>query len=73
MLHTAREKKPRGRYARLEEEMDRSNQDYIDQQRQQQQVIVAEQDKQLTEVGVSVSTLKKIGETIGGELDDHQV
>ena len=73
LLHTAREKKPRGRYARLEEEMERSNQDYIEQQRNQQQVIIARQDEQLDQVGASVSTLKRIGETIGDELDDQQV
>ena len=38
LLSSAREKKPRGRYARLDEELERSNQDYIDQQRHQQQV-----------------------------------
>ena len=73
LLHTAREKKPRGRYARLEEEMERSNQDYIGEQRHQQQVVIAKQDEQLDQVGASVSTLKRIGETIGDELDDQQV
>lgn len=73
LLHTAREKKPRGRYARLEEEMERSNQDYIEQQRHQQQAMISRQDEQLDQVGASVSTLKRIGETIGDELDDQQV
>lgn len=38
LLSSAREKKPRGRYARLDDELERSNQDYIDRQKQQQQV-----------------------------------
>lgn len=38
LVSSARDKKPRGRYARLEEEMERGNQDFIEQQRHQQQV-----------------------------------
>ena len=38
LVSSAREKKPRGRYAKLEEEMERGNQDFIEQQRNQQQV-----------------------------------
>ena len=34
------EKKPRGKYAKLEEELVRSNQDFIDQQRRQQQACI---------------------------------
>lgn len=37
------------------------------------QVIISRQDKQLDQVGASVHTLKKIGETIGDELDDQQM
>lgn len=37
------------------------------------QVIISRQDKQLEQVGASVHTLKKIGETIGDELDDQQM
>lgn len=73
LLSSAREKKPRGRYARLDEELERSNQDYIDQQRHQQQVVLQQQDEQLDRVGASVSTLKRMGETIGDELDDQQM
>jgi hypothetical protein len=72
-VSSAREKKPRGRYAKLEEEMERGNQDYIEQQRHQQQTIIHRQDQQLDKVGASVHTLKKIGETIGDELDDQQM
>jgi uncharacterized circularly permuted ATP-grasp superfamily protein len=32
------QRKPRGRYQRLEDELERSNQDYIEDQRHQQQV-----------------------------------
>ena len=73
LLNTAREKKPRGRYARLDDELERSNQDYIEQHKHQQQMLISRQDDQLDKVGASVSTLKRMGETIGDELDDQQV
>ena len=38
-----------------------------------QQLILQHQDEQLDRVGASVSTLKKMGETIGDELDDQQM
>ena len=38
LVSSAREKKVGGRYAKLDNEMERGNQDYIDQQRHQQQV-----------------------------------
>lgn len=53
--------------------MERSNQDFIEQQRNQQQAILARQDDQLAQVGASVSTLKRMGQAIGDELDDQQV
>ena len=71
-LLSSREK-PRGKYARLENELERSNQDFIGQHKQQQQVVLARQDDQLDQVGASVSTLKRMGETIGDELDDQQM
>lgn len=73
LLSSAREKKPRGRYAKLEDEMERSNQDFIEQQRSQQQAMLNKQDEQLARVGTSVSTLKRMGQAIGDELDDQQV
>ena len=53
--------------------MERSNQDYIEQQRNQQQLLIQRQDDQLVKVGASVSTLKRMGEAIGDELDHQQV
>lgn len=73
LLTSAREKKPRGRYSRLEDEMERSNQDFIQQHRHQQQVLLERQDEQLVKVGASVTTLKQMGHAIGDELDDQQV
>lgn len=73
LLSSAREKKPRGRYAKLEDDMERSNQEFIDQQKNQQQVMLDRQDEQLVRVGASVSTLKRMGQAIGDELDDQQV
>ena len=40
LLSSAAEKKARGRFGRLEDELERSNQEFIDNQRQQQQVCV---------------------------------
>lgn len=73
LLSSAREKKPRGRFARLEEELVRSNQEFIEQERHQQQMQIARQDEQLDRVGASVHTLKKMGEAIGDELDEQQI
>lgn len=53
--------------------MERNNQDFIEQQRNQQQQMIARQDEQLVKVGASVTTLKRMGEAIGDELDDQQV
>lgn len=53
--------------------MERSNQDFIDQQRNQQQMMIERQDDQLVKVGASVGTLKRMGEAIGDELDDQHV
>ena len=53
--------------------MERNNQDYIEQQRSQQQQMISRQDEQLVKVGASVTTLKRMGEAIGDELDDQQV
>ena len=36
------------------------------------QMVLSQQDEQLDMVGASVTTLKKMGETIGDELDDQQ-
>ncbi len=37
------------------------------------QMVMAHQDEQLDKVGASVVTLKRMGETIGDELDDQQM
>jgi predicted ArsR family transcriptional regulator len=73
LVSSAREKKAVGRYAKLDNEMERGNQDFIDQQRHQQQAIISKQDNQLNQVGASIHTLKQIGETIGDELDSQQM
>jgi chromosome segregation ATPase len=73
LVSSAREKKAVGRYAKLDNEMERGNQDFIDQQRHQQQAIISKQDNQLNQVGASIHTLKQIGETIGDELDSQQI
>ena len=47
LVSNARDKKPRGRYAKLDEEMERGNQDFIEQQKNQQQVCVCEGGRQV--------------------------
>lgn len=64
---------PQSRYQRLEEEMERSNQDYIEQQHKQQQAMMERQDEQLEDVGQSVKTLKTMSVAIGNELDEQAV
>ncbi|XP_065828933.1 syntaxin-6-like [Oscarella lobularis] len=63
----------KGRYARLDNELERNNQDFIEDQFQQQQTVMKEQDEQLELVGQSVGVLKQMGEQIGNELDDQAV
>ena len=61
------------RFSKLEGELERSNQGFIEGQREQQQMYLQQQDRQLDQVGASVSTLKRMGETIGDELEDQAV
>ncbi|XP_002735572.1 syntaxin-6-like [Saccoglossus kowalevskii] len=66
-------KKGQDKYTRLDNEMDRSNQRFIDDTRQQQQLVMEHQDDQLERVGDSVTVLKSMGQTIGNELDEQAV
>lgn len=71
LLNSAAQRKSHSRYQKLEEEMERSNQDFIDQQRHQQQVILARQDKQAEKVGETIGVLHQMGHDIGIELDEQ--
>ena len=71
LLNTNMQKKPRGRYQKLEDELERSNQDFIDHQKHQQQVIMTQQDKQIDRVGGTMTVLHQMGQDIGIELDEQ--
>ncbi|XP_072016564.1 syntaxin-6-like [Amphiura filiformis] len=61
------------KYTRLDQEIEESNQRYIDDSRQQQQLIMEAQDDELERVSGSVGVLKHMGQSIGGELDEQAV
>lgn len=61
------------RYTKLDNEMERANQRYIDETQQQQQVIVKTQDEHLDLIGSSVGVLKNMSQNIGNELDEQNV
>jgi len=63
----------KNKYERLDNEMVESNDRYIQDQYQQQQLLVREQDDMLQQVGRSVSVLKSMGHQIGDELDEQAV
>jgi syntaxin 6 len=65
--------KAQSRYQRLDNELERNNQDFIEEQLQQQQQIISQQDEQLEKVGQSVGVLKQMGEQIGDELEEQAV
>eukprot|EP00795_Rhopilema_esculentum_P010989 gene10989-19828_t len=61
------------KYSRLDNEMEKSNQRFIDDAQSQQQVLMRRQDEQLTDVGHSVGVLKSIGVRIDNELEEQSV
>ncbi|XP_022088996.1 syntaxin-6-like [Acanthaster planci] len=65
--------KAQGKYSRLDNEMEQNNQNYIDESRQQQQLLMEAQDDDLVRVADSVGVLKHMGQTIGNELDEQAV
>lgn len=65
--------RPHDRYTKLDNEMERANQRYIDDTQQQQQVIVKTQDEHLDLIGSSVGVLKNMSQNIGNELDEQNV
>ncbi|KNC85156.1 hypothetical protein SARC_02649 [Sphaeroforma arctica JP610] len=64
---------PHNKYEKLEQEMDRENDDFIDEQRKLHKLEMAEQDRNMEMVGDTVVNLKTLGKDIGRELDDHNV
>lgn len=63
--------RPQDRYTRLDTEMERANQHYIDDTLQQQQLLMSAQDDHLDMIGSSVGVLKNMSHHIGGELEDQ--
>jgi len=59
------------RYAKLQAEAESSNDAFIDDQAQKQEMIMREQDSQLEEVGATIGVLKHMGTVIGDELEDQ--
>ncbi|EDO43377.1 predicted protein [Nematostella vectensis] len=65
--------RPQDKYSRLDREIERSNQTFIDDQQQQQSLLMQQQDEQLEMVGHSVGVLKTMGRKIGDEVDEQNV
>lgn len=61
------------KYERLDNEIINSNQSFIAEQFEQQQILVSQQDSQLEHVSHSVGVLKSMGRQIGDELDDQAI
>ncbi|KAK7487292.1 hypothetical protein BaRGS_00021520 [Batillaria attramentaria] len=65
--------RPQDRYTRLDGEMERANQHFIDDTLQQQQLLMTAQDDHLDMIGSSVGVLKNMSHHIGNELEDQNV
>lgn len=61
------------RYDLLDEEMNRENQDFIDQQMMRQREVMDRQDEDLDKVIDGTSRLKNLVLDIGDELDEHAI
>eukprot|EP01147_Barroeca_monosierra_P010657 gene10657-2771_t len=59
------------RYEKLEKQIESENQGFIENEYQTQQMVMREQDTQLSEVSQTIGVLKNMGVMIGDELDDH--
>jgi len=64
---------PQNKYMKLENEIERSNQRYIEDTHQQQQLMMEGQDDQINMIGTSVGVLKNMSQQIGNELDEQAV
>lgn len=65
--------RPHDKYTRLDQEMERSNQRYIEDTHQQQQLIIRTQDDNMDLISKSVGSLKNMSQQIGNELDEQNV
>eukprot|EP01134_Creolimax_fragrantissima_P005753 CFRG5753T1 len=67
------ESKPHNKYEKLEQELDRENDNFIDEQRKLHRLEMEDQDRNMEAVGKTVVNLKNLGQDIGRELDEHNV
>jgi len=65
--------KPKDRYSRLDREIEKSNQGFIEDHQQSQQLLMNAQDDQLELVEASVGVLKTMGRRIGDEVDEQNL
>ena len=65
--------RPHDKYTRLDQEMERSNQRYVEDTHQQQQLIIRTQDDSMDLISKSVGSLKNMSQQIGNELDEQNV
>jgi len=68
-----RNDKPKDRYSRLDKELENSNQAFITDQQQQQELLIRAQDEQIDMVGHSVGVLKTMGKKIGDEIEEQNL
>ncbi|XP_060066079.1 syntaxin-6-like [Ylistrum balloti] len=61
------------RYTKLDQDMERANQRFIDDTTQQQQLLIESQDDQLEKIGTSVGVLKNMSHQIGNELEEQNI
>ncbi|KAL4219238.1 Syntaxin-6 [Mactra antiquata] len=71
LLNTNSPTKSYDKYSRLDAEMERSHQSFIDDTSQHQQLIIKDQDEQLDMIGSSVGVLKNMSHQIGNELEEQ--
>ncbi|XP_064650310.1 syntaxin-6-like [Lineus longissimus] len=65
--------RPMDKYTRLDNEIERSNQKFIEDTHQQQAMMIRQQDETLDMVGTSVTVLKDMSHRIGTEVDEQAV
>jgi len=61
------------RHSKYEESVRQDNQDFIDGQSRRQQMIMQDQEQDLSQLSNTVVTLKEIGVTVGKELDSQRL
>lgn len=73
LLNSSSPNKSYDKYTRLDTEMERSHQSFIDDTSQHQKLIIKDQDDQLDKIGTSVGVLKNMSHQIGNELEEQNI